>query len=389
MRAVRAALRGYPLFALLPADWLDCWVTSGTECAVAAGETLFTAGSVGTHAYFVLAGRVRVLRQGQGGREIALGTHGPGEVFGEYALLAPGRNTATCRVADPGRVLCLPLGPLRDAVAPLLAGRSQLKDWLRLHFVLAHLRGRPSLGFMSGPSFLPLLEQLGSARFAAGETIQADGLHDDAWFVVQAGRAAVRSDRDEEFSRILVPGDSFGEPALLGRPVALVEAATDVACLRLLRSALPGDGTLAEQTISTVAKSVPPCRDWIAQLKPNDCGVAALAMAAHALGRRVTRDEVQARIRLDARGASLLELRQGARQLGLRAEAVRVGMEHLAAVRLPAIAHLDGGHYVTLFDIGPAGVEVGDPASGVAQWPLEQFRRCWLGSLLLVTVRTG
>ena len=43
----------------------------------------------------------------------------PGDVFGEYALLAPGNNTATCRTAAPSRLLRLPLAPLQGALQGL------------------------------------------------------------------------------------------------------------------------------------------------------------------------------------------------------------------------------------------------------------------------------
>src|SRR5947209_8661649 len=136
------ALRRYPLFALLPPDWLAAWVGSGERHAVEAGETLFSVGSVGTHVFLILSGKARVLRPGTAGREISLGILTPGEVFGEYALLAPGLNTATCRGAEAGQVLRLPLPPLRERIAELLAGRSRLKNWLRLQYLLAHLRAR-------------------------------------------------------------------------------------------------------------------------------------------------------------------------------------------------------------------------------------------------------
>jgi hypothetical protein len=55
----------------------------------------------------------------------------------------------------------------------------------------------------------------------------------------------------------------------------------------------------------------------------------------------------------------------------------------LGQVSLPVIAHLSDGHYVVLHEVAPGGVVVGDPATGIVTWSLEQLRRCYSGALLL------
>ena len=108
-------LRRYPLFRLLSPRQLGDWLAAGQEIDCPAGFTLFEENTPGAWVYLVRAGRVRILRR-SGPREITLGTLLPGDVFGEYALLRPGLNTATCRTAAPSRLLCLPLAPLRSAL---------------------------------------------------------------------------------------------------------------------------------------------------------------------------------------------------------------------------------------------------------------------------------
>src|SRR5687768_13224485 len=90
----------FPLFAVLDPQRLDAWFATGREYVFATGETLFQEGTLGTWMYIVVEGRIRVLRRTESGREISLGSFGPGEFFGEYALLPPHINTATCRVAE-------------------------------------------------------------------------------------------------------------------------------------------------------------------------------------------------------------------------------------------------------------------------------------------------
>jgi ABC-type bacteriocin/lantibiotic exporter with double-glycine peptidase domain len=58
-------------------------------------------------------------------------------------------------------------------------------------------------------------------------------------------------------------------------------------------------------------------------------------------------------------------------------------VDRLGQVSLPAVAHLSGGHYVVLHELGPGGVVVGDPASGVVTWSRDFLTRAYSGALLL------
>jgi len=99
----------------------------------------------------------------------------------------------------------------------------------------------------------------------------------------------------------------------------------------------------------------------------------------------VSPGDVRGRLRLGARGASLLEMQQAAAALDLGGRPVRVGIEQLPLVAYPAVALLEGGHYVVLFALGMGAVVVGDPARGVVTMDLVAFRQAWGGHLLLMT----
>ncbi|HSN75947.1 MAG TPA: Crp/Fnr family transcriptional regulator, partial [Anaerolineae bacterium] len=58
------------------------------------GMVLFHKGSIGQRLYLVESGQVRIFVLGNGGREITLDIHGPGECFGELALLDGGPRSA-------------------------------------------------------------------------------------------------------------------------------------------------------------------------------------------------------------------------------------------------------------------------------------------------------
>ncbi len=62
----------------------------------AAGDRIITEGEAGDAAYVIVAGTVEV-SVGEGGKAKALGTLGPGDVFGEMSLIDPGPRSATVR----------------------------------------------------------------------------------------------------------------------------------------------------------------------------------------------------------------------------------------------------------------------------------------------------
>ncbi|HKI34308.1 MAG TPA: cyclic nucleotide-binding domain-containing protein [Gemmataceae bacterium] len=385
MTDVTDSLRRYPLFALLEPGPLAAWLAGGLSRSVDLGETLLQAGTEGRAVYLVEQGRVRVQRPGRA-REVSLGVYGPGEVFGEYALLPPGLNTATCRASGPGRVLRLPLEPLHAWLAERPEVRNRLKRWLRLHALLGYLRDEAFLGFMSATSFLPLLDLCQKVDLRAGCAIQADGLGADVWFVVRGGRVRLSSPGGPP--RALGPGDCFGERALLGLAgLPLAEAESDAECLALRRDAFEGrqSAGAAGSLQTQCAAAEPAGYGWVAQQDANDCGAAALAMVARQHGLDVSPGDVRGRLRLGARGASLLEMQQAAAALDLGGRPVRVGIEQLPLVAYPAVALLEGGHYVVLFALGMGAVVVGDPARGVVTMDLVAFRQAWGGHLLLMT----
>ena len=217
-RMLLHAIRRYPLFNVLPPAWLKVCLNVAETVPVEMGETLFQANTPGRYAYLVETGRVRVLQVTAGGREISLGPFGPGELFGEYALVPPGLNVATCRVSSPGRLVRLPLPAINTALRQVPNVRRHLKNWLRLHALLAYdtRAGLPRLHGRHVVSAAPRSlydHAIPSRRCHSGRWPERD-----RWFVVLSGKVLVHSLPGEDSGeRVheLGPGDCFGEPALL------------------------------------------------------------------------------------------------------------------------------------------------------------------------------
>ncbi|HEV3401104.1 MAG TPA: cyclic nucleotide-binding domain-containing protein, partial [Acidimicrobiales bacterium] len=98
-----AALRGVPLFAGQPPLALERLALELVPVTVAAGEAVVTSGEAGDRFYIVEEGTLRV-DQPEGGADVDLG---PGDWFGEVALLSDVPRTATVRATSEARLFAL------------------------------------------------------------------------------------------------------------------------------------------------------------------------------------------------------------------------------------------------------------------------------------------
>ena len=100
--ARRDALARIPLFAGLDRHDLDAIAQISVEKDVAADEVLIYEGEPGRHFFVLLAGEAEVRR----GDEL-LNRLGPGDFFGEIALLSDRPTTAEVAASRPARVLLI------------------------------------------------------------------------------------------------------------------------------------------------------------------------------------------------------------------------------------------------------------------------------------------
>jgi CRP-like cAMP-binding protein len=84
--------------------------------SLAKGTTVFRQGDAGGSVYVIRAGKVRVLKETQGRRRMVT-TLGPGDFFGEMAVVTGRPRSATVEVLEDADLLKVPAGKLQEMVA--------------------------------------------------------------------------------------------------------------------------------------------------------------------------------------------------------------------------------------------------------------------------------
>jgi len=97
-----ALLKTVPLFAMCADREVERLGMLVEEVDVPAGRVLFKQGDTAQELFIVVSGQVRVERDGR-----VLANRGPGEFFGEIALVAEGPRTATATCVTDCRLLVL------------------------------------------------------------------------------------------------------------------------------------------------------------------------------------------------------------------------------------------------------------------------------------------
>ena len=104
-------LKAVPLFAECDDKQLAFIVTQVDEVDFTSGQDLCREGAGGGEFFIIVSGNAEVRRQGRHLREL-----GPGDFFGEIALLDGGPRTATVTALSPMRCLVLSRGQFHNVI---------------------------------------------------------------------------------------------------------------------------------------------------------------------------------------------------------------------------------------------------------------------------------
>lgn len=102
------AFRQNPLFADLSMDQLTRLAELARTHRYGKEHVIFNEGDPGTALYMIVTGRVKISQSSPDGKERTLALLGPGDVFGELALLDGGPRSADAVVAEDSELRVIP-----------------------------------------------------------------------------------------------------------------------------------------------------------------------------------------------------------------------------------------------------------------------------------------
>jgi CRP/FNR family transcriptional regulator, cyclic AMP receptor protein len=105
--ALSTFLRGLPLFEGLDRSELEMLARLIHCKELARGEILFQQYAPGDAAYIVRTGRISIVLDTEEGRELVINEMGPGDCFGELALLTGEPRSASAVASEPSQILVL------------------------------------------------------------------------------------------------------------------------------------------------------------------------------------------------------------------------------------------------------------------------------------------
>lgn len=239
--------RAIPLFSRLSDDDLSAIASHAKVVSYNAGEALVEEGTKGQTFYSVLHGALEVTRGDPNVKATVVARLGPGDCFGETAMLQDGVRTATVRATSPVEVIELPSQAFEQVVATV--GGVDFASVLRA----AGAIGKSKL-FKEMPAdrLSSLATKFVPRSVPAGTDVVRFGEQGDEFYLIAKGQVEVLSAEGKKLVQ-LGDGDHFGEIALLRNVprTATVRTLTDTLLLVLSREvflhALQADLSLSER----------------------------------------------------------------------------------------------------------------------------------------------
>ena len=444
--ASEQVIAGLRVLELLPEEARRLVVGAFEPVSFRFGDVIVEEGSEADGFYVIVSGSARVLK-GAGNDEVSLGALGPGDTFGEAALIEDTHRAATVRASSDVEALKLDRAVFGAAVNV----NPELREHFARHAERLRLRNlfrfSSSLATLDDESLDRLIDALEPRAVRKGETVVRQGEAATSMFFVDDGRLRAQwqsEDGERGDVAYLRRGDFFGERALLlGTPRAVtVEAVTDALLLVLddaefrrlvaadaalgavLRSGIeryefkvlarvpldfadelvPAEASVAEAVgvdqVDATVSGEDVAEEWdveeqarpkrikrfphVWQIDEMDCGAACLAMACRHFGRAVSLPHIRRLVHTSIDGTSLAGIASGAEELGLRARSVKASKTRLAQLPLPAICHFEGNHWVVLFRVDDRRVRLADPARGLVTMDTAEFEEKWSGYATLL-----
>lgn len=111
-----------------------------------------------------------------------------------------------------------------------------------------------------------------------------------------------------------------------------------------------------------------------------DCGATCLRIVFKYFGQQVSIHKIRKLCQTTKNGVNLLGISEAAEKLGFRTYGVRLSLEQLNQIELPAILHWNQNHFVVLYKIRKGKYYISDPASGLVTYSEKEFAKNWFST---------
>ncbi len=226
-------LKQLALFQTLPEEELAALAAAMTEVQVKKRQEVFRENDAGDAFYVVIEGQLEISKSAAGpkGRAMTIGWLGPGEAFGEIALLENAGRTSTIRAQQPSRLLRL----MKQDFERLLLGRV---GTVRVRELLQYARFLGRLVYLGDWAFDDLIryaQRCRSVHMPVGSRVLKKGDSNFWFFLIYDG--ALEAREGNRVLRRMEPGDYFGEISLLANDTATADvvAVEESRCLLMGR----------------------------------------------------------------------------------------------------------------------------------------------------------
>lgn len=184
----------------------------------AAREVVIRQGDPGNEFFIIESGKLQVWQTQEAGEPRLVQSLGPGQFFGEVALINNAPRNATIIAETPSVLLSLKREDFDSLVKHHLEFMENIKSNLRNSWIL---RNMPIFDELSGSDLNTITDKLKVEHFKAGVPVIREGDIGDKFYIIEDGELAAYQEINGDSLELerLTSGDYFGETALiLNRP---------------------------------------------------------------------------------------------------------------------------------------------------------------------------
>ena len=128
-------------------------------------------------------------------------------------------------------------------------------------------------------------------------------------------------------------------------------------------------------------------KTFVTQIEESDCGIACLLSIIKYYGGLKKLENLREYSGTNRQGTTLLGLYQAAQKCGFNVEALEASIDYLKTLDTPNILHviLDNQlqHYIVCYAYNKNRFIIGDPASGIEEYTIQQLNEIWKSKKIL------